>query len=115
MRYKKSPLTFLVDEEDIERIDYNDDTSFDDVISNRSSFIAANKIKNKHKKIRAKKKNLPFDLDEIEQAETVNYVDDTDVNDVRLNKNAKIAAKKIVDKRKRIGRKRRSEKNLQNL
>ena len=58
MRYKKSPLTFLVDEEDIETIDYNDDTSFDDVISNRSSFIAAHKIKNKHKKIRAKKKKI---------------------------------------------------------
>lgn len=56
MRYKKPPPTFLVDEEDIETIDYNDDTSFDDVISNRSSFIAVNKIKNKHKKIGAKKK-----------------------------------------------------------
>ena len=100
MRYKKPPQTFLADEEDIETIDYNDGTSFDDVISNRSSFIAANKIKNKHKKIRAKKIFLPFDLDEIEQAETVNYVDDTHVNDVRLNKNAKIAAKKIVDKAK---------------
>ena len=47
MRYKKPPPTFLVDEEDIEAIDYNDDTSIDDVISNRSVAIAANRIKNK--------------------------------------------------------------------
>ena len=109
MRYKKSPLTFLVVEEDIETIDYNNDTSLDDVVFNRSSFIAANKIKNKYKKMEAKKNNLPFKLVEIEQAETINYVDDIDINDVKLNKNAAIAAKKILDKYKKIGRKRKRE------
>ena len=48
----------------------------DDVHSNRGATIAANKIKNKYKKMRAKNNSLPFDLDEIEQAETENYVDD---------------------------------------
>ena len=48
----------------------------DDVRSNRGATIAANKIKNKYKKMRAKNNSLPFDLDEIEQAETENYVDD---------------------------------------
>ena len=48
----------------------------DDVRSNRGTTIAANKIKNKYKKMRAKNNSLPFDLDEIEQAETENYVDD---------------------------------------
>ena len=57
--------------------------------------------------MRAKKKKFPFDLDEIEQAGTISYVDDTDTNDVRLNKNARIAAKKIVDKCKKIGQKRK--------
>ena len=35
MRYKKPPPNFLVNEEDIETIDYNDDTSFDDVLSKK--------------------------------------------------------------------------------
>ena len=48
----------------------------DDVHSNRGATIAANKIKNKYKKMRAKNNSLPFDLDEIEQAETENYVGD---------------------------------------
>ena len=55
MRYKKPTPTFLVDEEDIEAIDYNDDTSIDDVISNRSVAIAANKIKKQIKKWGLKK------------------------------------------------------------
>ena len=50
MRYKQPPPTFLVDEKDIETIDYNNDTNIDDFISNRSVAIAANKIKNKYKK-----------------------------------------------------------------
>ena len=39
--------------------------------------------------MRAKNNSLPFDLDEIE-----NYVDDIDIADVNLNRNAAIAAKK---------------------
>ena len=52
--------------------------------------------------MRAKNSSLPFDLDEIEQAYTENYVDNTDIVDVNLNRNAAIAAKKISDKYKKI-------------
>ena len=57
--------------------------------------------------MRAQKNKFPFGLDEIQQAGTISYVDDTDTNDVTLNKNTRIAAKKIVDKYKKIGRKRK--------
>lgn len=67
--------------------------------------IAANKIKNKYKKMRAKRNTIPLDTDEIEQADTVNYVDDVSIDDVKQNKNAIIAAKKITGKYKRLARK----------
>ena len=47
--------------------------------------------------MRAKNHCLLFDLDEIEQAETENYVD-IDIADVNLNRNAAITLKKISDK-----------------
>ena len=34
--------------------------------------------------------------------ETINYVDDIDLEDVRDNKNSKIAAKKIIDKYRKL-------------
>lgn len=48
--------------------------------------------------MRAKKASLPFSLEDIEEAYTVNYNDDTDLADVNLNKNAAIAATRIGDK-----------------
>lgn len=59
--------------------------------------------------MRAKNNSFPFDLDEIEQAYTENYVDDTDIADVNLKRNAAIAAKKISDKAKKICRKRKRD------
>ena len=56
--------------------------------------------------MRAKNHCLLFDLDEIEQAETENYVD-IDIADVNLNRNAAITLKKISDKYKKIRRKRK--------
>ena len=50
--------------------------------------------------MRAKNHCLLFDLDEIEQAETENYVD-IDIADVNLNRNAAITLKKISDKYKK--------------
>ena len=50
MRYKKPPPSFIVNEADIETIDYNDDSNLDDVVSNKSTTIAANKIRNNIKK-----------------------------------------------------------------
>ena len=65
--------------------------------------------------MRAKKNTLHFNIDEIERADTINYVDDTDIADVRQNKNALIRAKKITDKYKRLSCKIKKEANLQNL
>ena len=51
--------------------------------------------------MRAKNHSLLFDLDEIEQAETENYVD-IDIADVNINRNAAITLKKISDKYKKM-------------
>ena len=108
MRYKKPPPPFnLNDIADAESVIYTDDRSMENVRSNRGATIAANKIKNKYKKMRAKNNSLSFDLDEIEEAETANYVDDVDIADVNLNQNVAITAKKIGDKYKKIRRKRK--------
>ena len=53
---------------------------------------------------RCKKEQAENNLDE---AETMNYVDDTNLAHVRQNKNAKIAAKIITAKYKRLARKRK--------
>ena len=55
MRYKKPPLSFnFRDIADAESVVYTDDRNMEDVSSNRGAMIAANKIKNKYKKMRAK-------------------------------------------------------------
>ena len=87
MRYKKATLSSPVEKNDTETVTY-------DVHPKTGAIITANKIKNKYKKTRAKNKCLPVDLDEIEEAETVNYADDTNIPDVNLNRNATIAARK---------------------
>ena len=98
MRYKKLPPAFLVDEADVGTIDYNNDS--DEVMFARESIvIAANKIFDRYKKEEAE--------NNLDEAETINYVDDTDRDAVRENKNAKIAAKKIIEKYKRLARKRK--------
>ena len=71
------------------------------------AIIPANKIKNKYKKMRAKNRSLPFNLDKIEEAEIVNYTDDTNIADDNLNRNATIAAKKISENYRNICRKRK--------
>ena len=107
MRYKKPSLPFdLNDIADAESVVYDDDRNLG---SNRGSTIAANKVKNKYKEMRAKNNSIPFDLDEIQQSYTENYVDDTDIADVNLKRNAAIAAKKNSDKAKKIRRKRKRD------
>ena len=49
MRYKKPPKTFLVDEEDVETIDYNNDSD-EDMFAKDRIVIEANKILDKYKK-----------------------------------------------------------------
>ena len=57
--------------------------------------------------MRAKNRFLPFTLDDFEEAETVNYADDTSIADVNLNRNVTIAAKKTSEKYRNIHRKRK--------
>ena len=70
MKYKKPPSTFLVDEADVETIDYNDDSD-EDMFAKGSIVIAANKIFDKYKKEQAE--------NNLDEAETINYVDDTNL------------------------------------
>ena len=93
MRYKKPPPTHLVDEADIETTDYNDGSD-EDMFAKESIAIAANKIFDRYKKEHAE--------NNLDEAETINYVDDIALVDVRENKNAKIAAEKITEKYKRL-------------
>lgn len=92
-----------------ESIVYNDERNLNGVRSNKNAKIAASKISKKYKKMRAKKNSLPFSLEEIEEAYTENYNDNTNLTDVNLNKNAAIAAKKISDKYKKIRGKRKRD------
>ena len=99
MKAKRNNIPFDIDEiEQADTINYVDDVSLDDAVSNKNIAIAANKIRNKYKKMRTKRNNIPFDVNEIEQADAINYVDDVTLDDVKQNKNALITAKKITEK-----------------
>ena len=100
IRYKKPPPTFLVDAADVETTDYSNDSD-EDMFAKESIVIAANKIFHKYKKERAE--------NNLDEAETISYVEDTNLADVKENKNAKIAAKKITEKYKRLSFKRKRE------
>ena len=93
MRYKKPPPTHLVDEADIETTDYNDGSD-EDMFAKESIVIAANKIFDRYKKEHAE--------NNLDEGETINYVDNITLVDVRENKNAKIAAEKITEKYERL-------------
>ena len=93
MRYNRSLLN-LTTLADAESVVYDDDRNIADIRSNRGATVAANEMKSKYKKMRAKNIYLPFDLDEIEQEYTENYVDNTDIADVNLKTKIAIAAKK---------------------
>ena len=65
--------------------------------------MAAKKIVKKYKNLSKKKVPIPFNISDIADAATVDYNNDTNINDVNdiahnKNKNAQIAAKKIVKK-----------------
>ena len=110
MRYEKLPLPFnFRDIADAESSVYTDDRNMEDVTSNRGTMITANKIKNKDKKMRAKNNSLLFASDEIEQTETENHVDNIDIANVTLNRNAAITAKKLVTSIKRYGEKEKEQ------
>ena len=97
---KKPKKRFLVNEEDLETIDYTEPQ--EDLFLGESIVNAANNVldfeqfkKEQEKKIREYNDRL------LEDTKTINYVDDLDLKDVRENKNSKISAKKISDKYKK--------------
>ena len=120
---KKPKRTYLVSEKDIETIDYNS-TDEEDIYAGESIVNAANKVfdYNKFKeegsfagKSILNKANKVFNFEQFkreqarkiqeyndellnETAETINYVDDLNINDLKENKDLLIAAKKIKEK-----------------
>ena len=123
---KKPKRTYLVSEKDIETIDYNS-TDEEDIYAGESIVNAANKVfdYNKFKeegsfagKSILNKANKVFNFEQFkreqarkiqeyndellnETAETINYVDDLNINDVKGNKDLLIVAKKIKEKYKK--------------
>ena len=71
--------------------------------------IVAKRVKDKYKKIRREQQK------KLEDAETINYVDDIDMNDVAENKNLKITAKKIQNKYKKIRQKHKAPVPIETL
>ena len=85
----------------------------DELFVNESVLAAANKVFdfNRYKKEQASALDWYNKLEvenDVHQTETINYVDDLNLDDVKENKNAIIASKKITDKYKKLYRKRRN-------
>ena len=98
---KKPKRTYLVNEEDIDTNDYGEPQ--EDLFGGESIINAANKVIDFEQFKKEQEKRLQEYNDQLlNDAETINYVDDTHLNDVRENKGLKIAAKKISDKYKKV-------------
>ena len=97
MRNKIASIPFNLDRL-ADSVVYANDTDLRDVSSSRGANIAAKKISQKYKKMRNKTQSLPFNLSDIVDTDTVDYNDDTNLQDASMNKNAILAAKKISDK-----------------
>ena len=84
-----TPRTDTIDFDDLETIDYNNDTKISDLNdiaksikhrnTNKNAQIAAKKIVDKYKKFARKKSNLPFNLSNVAYAETLQYNNDTNI------------------------------------
>ena len=69
----------------------------------QSVVVAANKTLDRYKKYQAESN--------LDKADTINYVDGIDIADLKENKNAVIAAKKITNKYKKLSRKRKRQRS----
>ena len=99
---KKPKKTFLVNEEDLETIAYDDEPQ-EDLFRGESILKTANRVLD-FEAFKKQQKDVINNFNEnlLENAETINYVDDINLDDVKDNKNIKISAKKISDKYKRL-------------
>ena len=90
---KKPKTTYLVNEEDLETINY--DEPKENLLEGESILAAANKVLDFDEFKREKERKLQQYNDQLmNNAETINYVDHINLEDVRDNKNLKITAKK---------------------
>ena len=105
---KKPKKAFLVNEEDLETIAY--DEPEEDLFRGESIIEAVNKVIDfdKFKKQQEAAINN-FNENLLENAETINYADDVNLDDVKDNKNLKISASKISKKYRKL-RKRKAAK-----
>ena len=101
-KYKKirnnRPTPFNLEElADADNIVYDNDTSLGDVSSSKGVQIAAKRISQKYRNMKTKTQSLPFNLLDVGDADTVDYNEDTNIQDINLNKNAILTTKKIID------------------
>ena len=112
---KRPKRTFVVDEDDIETIDYNEPLQ-EDVFAEKSILNAANRVLDfEHFKKEQEKRLQEYNNQLLEDAETINYVDDVSLNNVRENKNLKMTAKMVNDKYRKIRQKRKAATSTPNL
>ena len=95
---KKTEKTFLVNGEDLETIAYDDEPQ-EDLFRGESILETANRVLDFEAFKKQEKETINnFNENLLENTETINYVDDINLDDVKDNKNLKISAKKISDK-----------------
>ena len=102
---KKPKKTYFINEHDLETIDYSEPQ--EDIFAGESILNASNKVFD-FNKFKQERKIQGFNENLLNEAETINYVNDIDINDLKENKNLKIAAKKIQDKYRKIRQKRKA-------
>ena len=103
---KKPKKIYLVNENDLETIDSSEPQ--ENIFVGESILNAANKVLD-FKKFKQEQERRIQDYNEnlLNDAKTINYVDDIDINDLKENKNLIIAAKKIQDRYRKIRQKRK--------
>ena len=110
---KKPKKTYLVNEENLETINY--DEPQEDLLEGKSILAATNKVLDFDKFKREHEKKLQQYNDQLmNDAETVKYIDDLNLEDVRDIKNLKITAKKVSDKYRKL-RKRKATVSVPKL
>ena len=91
----------MVNEEDLETINY--DEPQEDLFAGESILAAANKVLDFDEFKREQERKLQEYNDQLmNDVETINHVDDIDLEDVRNNKNLKITAKKTSGKYRKL-------------
>ena len=91
---KKPKETFSVNEEDLEMIAYDDEPQ-EDIFRGEIILEAANRVLDFEAFKKQQKEAINnFNENLLENAETINYVDDINLDDVKDNKNFKNSVKK---------------------